>query len=168
MSTTLEPKCSCLKSSAYVLTLLFHRIFQFCIAPFSWAFLSVSHPSSLQMALGVTGMCGESAVAHDHTGNTTGLLGSSGGSSSSSPNSSHPSLFSQIHSSSTEPQPRKLWAVVASTQVPGSHSWEVCPGGAHMSMVGKRERSPGTPRGSCFSTALNHPAKEYAPGFSLL
>lgn len=67
MSISLEPKRSCLSGSAYVLTLLFHRIFQFCIAPFPWASLSVSHPSSLQMGLGVTGMWGESAGAHDHT-----------------------------------------------------------------------------------------------------
>jgi hypothetical protein len=102
-------------------------------------------------------------------GNTAGpLCSSGGGSGGSGPNSSHPSLFSQIHSSSTEPQLRKLWAVIASTLVLASHSWEVCPGGAHMSVVGKRERSSGTPRRSCFSTALGHRAKEYAPGFSLL
>lgn len=32
-----------------------------------WASLSVSHPSSLQMGLGVTGLWSESAGAHDHT-----------------------------------------------------------------------------------------------------
>lgn len=101
MAISPEPKHSCLKSSAYVLTLPFHRIFQFCIAPFPWASLSASHPSSLQMGLGVPGMWVSQLVLMTTQGNTTGPLGSSGG--SSSPDSSHPTLRSQIHSSSTEP-----------------------------------------------------------------
>lgn len=57
---------------------------------------------------------------------------------------------------------RQVLGSVAFALVPASRSWEVWLGGAHMSMVGKQERSFGTFRGSCFSTALGHLAKEHA------